>query len=192
MAIPSCWRYAPGMEAAEITEFSKEMREAGEKSLTHVSLVISVLAVLVALVTVFGHREHTEAVLAQARASDQWNEYQARRIRQAQIGLTADLLVLQPAATGAGVQQKLQQYKDQQAKFQEQLDDDSREARAKEAEVALAERRAARFDLGEALLQIGVVLASITLLTRQWRYVMVALTLGLAGVLAAVSALLVH
>ncbi len=180
------------MEPEEIAEFSKEMREAGEKSLTHVSLIISVLAVMVAMITVLGHREHTEAVLAQARASDQWNEYQARRIRQYQIGLTADLLTAQAGANKAAIQPKLDDYKGRQAKFQKQLDDDSREARGREAEVDVAEKRASRFDLGEALLQIGVVLASITLLTRLWRYVIVALTLGLVGIAAAASAFLIH
>ena len=180
------------MEPEEIAEFSKEMREAGETSLTHVSLIISVLAVMVAMVTVLGHREHTEAVLAQARASDQWNEYQARRIRQSQVGLTADLLASQAGLDTMAVQKKLDEYKARQAKFQEQLNDDSREARSKEAEVRIAERRAGRFDLGEALLQIGVVLASITLLTRHWRYVIVALLLGFGGLAAAASAMLVR
>ncbi len=180
------------MEPEEIAEFSQEMREAGEKSLTHVSLIISVLAVLVAMVTVLGHREHTEAVLAQARASDQWNQYQARRIRQSAIGLAADLLSVQPAADEAALKSKLEDYKERQAKFQEQLKDDSRDAREKEAEVTRAERRAARFDVGEALLQIGVVLASITLLTRRWLYVLLALTLGAVGLIAAASALAIR
>lgn len=180
------------MEAGEIAEFSKEMREAGETSLTHVSLIISVLAVLVAMVTVLGHREHTEAVLAQARASDQWNEYQARRIRQTAIGLSADMLQVQPGSNEAAVQALLMGYKKRMVRFQEQLDEDSRQAREREAEVTHAERRAARFDLGEALLQIGVVLASITLLTRRWFYVLLALSLGATGLIAAASALLIH
>ncbi len=180
------------MEADEIAEFTREMREAGEQSLTHVSLIISVLAVLVAMITVLGHREHTEAVLAQARASDQWNEYQARRIRQSQIDLTADVLALQPSTDTAAVEAKLQQYRQRQTKVQAQLEEDSHEARQLEAEVGLAEKRAGRFDLGEALLQIGVVLASITLLTKRWLYVLLAMALGSGGVLAAASALLLH
>ena len=180
------------MEAGEIAEFTKEMREAGEQSLTHVSLIISVLAVLVAMVTVLGHREHTEAVLSQARASDQWNEYQARRIRQSQVNLTADMLALQPSTDAAAVQAKLREYSQRQAKVQAQLEEDSREAHGFEVEVALAERRAGRFDLGEALLQIGVVLASITLLTRRRLYVLLAMALGLGGLLAAASALLLR
>ena len=168
------------------------MREAGEKSLTHVSLIISVLAVLVAMVTVLGHREHTEAVLAQARASDQWNEYQARRIRQTAISLNEDLLQAQPAPSQGAVQTLLAAYKKRVAGLQEQLDEDSHRAHDREAEVDRSERRAARFDLGEALLQIGVVLASITLLTRRWFYVLVALALGAGGLIAAASALLIH
>ena len=180
------------MEAGEIAEFSKEMKEAGESSLTHVSLIISVLAVLVAMVTVLGHREHTEAVLAQARASDQWNEYQARRIRQTEVALATDLLTLQPSANDNAVQTKLGQYRARQEKVADQLKEDSQAAREKEAEVSTAERRAARFDLGEALLQIGVVLASITLLTKRSFYVLVALALGLTGLIAAASAMFVH
>ncbi len=182
----------PSMEAGEIAEFTKEMHEAGEQSLTHVSLIISVLAVLVAMVTVLGHREHTEAVLAQARASDQWNQYQARRIRQSQVNLTADMLSLQPNRDVAAVQAKLQDYRQRQTKVQAQLDEDSREAHGIEAEVAVAEKRAGRFDLGEALLQIGVVLASITLLTKRSLYVVIALALGIGGLAAAASALLVR
>ena len=55
------------------------MKEGGEESLTSISLAISILAVLVAMVTVLGHRAHTEAVLLQARSGDQWNLYAPRR-----------------------------------------------------------------------------------------------------------------
>ena len=54
---------------------------------------MSILAVLVAITTLLGHRCSTEAVLAQARASDQWNEYQAKRILPERHDLlAADLL----------------------------------------------------------------------------------------------------
>ncbi len=180
------------MEPEEISAFAKDMREAGEASLTRVSLIISVLAVLVALVTVLSHREHTEAVLSQARASDRWSEYQGRRIRQAQLGLAADMLGFQAPSNAPQLQQKLQQYKAAQLRAQGELDEDTHEAKALEAEVGTAERKAARLDLGEALLQISVVLASITLITRRWWYVLVALALASTGILAAAAALLVR
>ena len=168
------------------------MREAGESSMTHVSLIIAVLAVLVAMVTVLGHREHTEAVLMQSRAADQWNEYQAHKIRLQQVTVAEDLLSLEPAGNSAAVQSKLAEYKSHTGKWQTELDSDSEKARDFEAEVTTSEKKAARFDLGEALLQIAVVLASITLLTRSQLYVMGALLLGVVGLAIAGSALLAH
>ena len=173
-------------------EFSKGMQEAGEASMKRVSLIIGVLAVLVAMVTVLSHREHTEAVLSQARASDQWGEYQGRRIRQAELGLAADMLSLQPGISPAVLQPKLDQYKAPQERAQRELEEDTAEAKRLEAEVRVAEQRAARFDLGEALLQIAVVLASITLLTRRWLYVLSAIALGSIGILAAATALMIR
>jgi len=157
-----------------------------------VSLMISILAVLVAMVTVLGHRTHTEAILSQTRAADQWNEYQAKKIRLGQVSAAADLLALQPSSNDAAVQKKLNEYKQHMLKWNDDLTDESKEATSLEAEVKLAETRADRYDLGEALLQIAVVLSSITLLTRQRAYFFMGLTLGLLGLLTAGAALLVH
>ena len=80
------------MEADEVQELEEQAEKARENSLRPVSFTMSVLAVLVAVTTVLGHRTHTEAVLEQARASDQWNLYQAKKIRQYNTELTVDLL----------------------------------------------------------------------------------------------------
>jgi hypothetical protein len=179
------------MEPSEIHEFSETLKEGAERSLTNVSLTIAVLAVLLALVTVLGHREHTEAVLQQTRAADQWNEYQARKLRVQQTQIAVDLLSLEPSANAAATQAKLTGYKAQIAKWQPEVDQDSEKARELEVDVDRAEHRAARFDLGEALLQIAIVLASITLLTRHHRYVVAGGLLAIAGVVIAASAFLV-
>ena len=87
------------MEPTEIHEFSEHLKEASElggESLKSISLAISILAVLVAMVTVLGHRTHTEAVLMQSRAGDQWNEYQAKKIRMDNLSVTVDLIGTQP------------------------------------------------------------------------------------------------
>src|ERR1700674_68543 len=57
-----------------------------------VSLTISILAVLVAAVTLLGHRAHTEELLLQTRATDQWAYYQAKNIRLHEMQGIADLL----------------------------------------------------------------------------------------------------
>lgn len=167
-------------------EFSKQMKEAGEgESLTSISLGISVLAVLVAMVTVLGHRTHTEAVLMQGRATDQWNEYQAKKIREDNLAVVVDTLSLGPSSGAAAA--KITDYKAHIEKWKTELTEGQEKAREFEAEVTRAERKADRFDLGEALLQIAVVLCSVTLFTRKRAYFLFGLSLGVAGLLVAAS-----
>jgi hypothetical protein len=141
---------------------------------------------------VLGHREHTEAVLLQSRAGDMWQQYQSRKVRQQEVQDSSDLLSIEPFADTTPVKAKLAYYKTQLDKWQGQLDDESKKARDLQDEVNKAEAMAGRFDLGEALLQIAVVLASITLLTRHQRYVVVGSVLGVAGIVVTVSAYLLH
>jgi hypothetical protein len=180
------------MEPTEMQEFSKQMKEGGEESLASISLAISILAVLVAMVTVLGHRSHTEAVLMQSRAGDQWNEYQAKKIRQDNLSVVVDQMTLQPSSDPKATAAKLAEYKAHIAKWNTDLAEEQAQAREFEAEVKHAEAQAGRFDLGEALLQISVVLSSITLFTRRRSYFAGGLGLGVVGAVVAASAWLVH
>jgi len=64
------------MEANEAQELKEQAEHVEkDKSMRPVAFSMSVLAVMVAVTTVMGHRTHTEAVLNQAKASDTWNEY---------------------------------------------------------------------------------------------------------------------
>jgi hypothetical protein len=183
------------MEPNEIQEFSEHLKEANEEkgeSLTNISLAISILAVLVAMVTVLGHRSHTEAVLQQARASDMWNEYQAKKIRSDNTQVAIDLLQLQPSSNQERVEKKVEEYRAHMEKWKEDLAEEQKQAREFEADVTRAEAHASRFDLGEALLQISVVLCSVTLFTRRKLYFYLGLGIGAVGVVFAVAALMLH
>jgi len=173
-------------------EFSKQMKEGGEESLTTISLAISILAVLVAMVTVLGHRTHTEAVLMQSRANDQWSLYQAKKIRQDNLLVVIDEMSLMPTTDAKATAAKLAEYKAHIAKWNGDLSEAQDKAREFESEVAKAEGRAGRFDLGEALLQIAVVLSSITLFTRRRSFFVGGVGLGVLGLVIAASAWLVR
>jgi len=181
------------MEADEVQEFANQMKESGEggESLKTISLGISILAVLVAMVTVLGHRSHTEAVLMQSRAGDQWNEYQAKKIRMDNLSVDVDLLALQPSSNPAAVAAKTKEYTAHIEKWKTDLAEEQEKAHDFEKEVTHAEAQAARYDLGEALLQISVVLCSITLFTRKRAYFLLGLSLGVTGILVAASALFI-
>ena len=178
----------------EVTE-ANELREhhehaAHDTSMRPVALTMAILAVLVAVTTLLGHRASTESVLAQARASDNWAEYQAKRIRQYDTSLTVDLLSAMPAADKAAADKLKAKYAEHTAQWDNDLKEGSAKAKEQEAEGRLAERRADRFDLGEAMLEIGLVITSITLLTSKRVYALLGGAFGLVGVLSAISAFL--
>jgi uncharacterized protein (DUF362 family) len=58
--------------------------------------------------------------------------------------------------------------------------------------VEKAEARADRFDLAEALLEIGLVITSVTLLTHSRVYWYLGIVFSAAGVVSAVSAYFLH
>ena len=78
-------------EAQELQEHAEHV--AHEATLRPVAFTMSVLAVLVAVTTVLGHRTHTEAVLDQNKATDQWNYYQAHKIRSNDTMLASDRIL---------------------------------------------------------------------------------------------------
>jgi len=178
------------MEANEAQEL-QEQAEHGEKesALRPVAFTMSVLAVLVAVTTVLGHRTHTEAVLDQNKATDQWNEYQAHKMRSNDTGLAYDLLSVVTIQDKAAAAKIAKSYSDHQAKWADETKDDKEKAEALESKVEYAEARADRFDFGEAFLEIGLVISSVTLLTRSRVYWYLGIVASAVGIASAVSAL---
>lgn len=179
------------MEANEAQELQEQAEHAEHaKSLRPVALTMTVLAVLVAIVTVLGHRTHTEAILRQNQATDQWNYYQAHKIRDNDTRLAGDLLSVITLADKEGAAKLAKGYADHEAKWTEDLKEEQDKAEGLEKAVEQAEARADRFDLGEALLEIGLVITSVTLLTRTRAYWYIGLGFSVIGIVAAVMGVL--
>jgi hypothetical protein len=178
------------MEANEAGELQEHAEHgAHEPSMRPVAFTMSVLAVLVAVVTVLGHRTHTAAVLYQAKASDQWNFYQAKNIRATISDRASGLLSVTNAVDKDKAHKLAKDWADKQAKWAGDLKDEEEKARQLEEKVEQAEARATRYDLGEALLEIALVTASITLLTRNRLYWVLGLAFGAAGIVSTISGL---
>jgi Domain of unknown function (DUF4337) len=76
--------------------------------------------------------------------------------------------------------------------YQSDKEDISKEAKDLEAERDLASRRADRFDGGEAFLEIGLVICSITLLTKRKGFWIAGLLLAAGGIVLAATGLFLH
>ena len=181
------------MEANEAHELQEHAEHgAHESAMRPVAFTMSVLAVLVAITTVLGHRAHTDAVLNQNKATDQWNYYQAHKIRASDTALAANLLSVMNAANKDAAGKIAKSYAAHEAKWAGDLKEEQQKAEALEAKVEQAEARAGRFDLAEALLEIGLVVTSVTLLTRSPVYWYFGMFFSFGGIVSAVSALLLR
>ena len=174
------------MEANEVGELKEQAEKGGESAMRPVAFFMSVVAVLVAVTTVLGHRTHTDAVLSQAKASDKWNEYQAIKIRSSDLQASQKLLSDLTVADKDRAAKDAKDFADHQSKWAEDLPNLKKEAEELEADVRLAEHRADFYDFGEALLEIGLVVSSVTLLTRSKIYWYLGIVASIVGVVAAV------
>lgn len=181
------------MSADELHELQESAEHgAHHPSMAPVSLTMAVLAVLVAVVSLLGHRAHTEEVVLQSQANDQWSYYQAKDIRlhidQELVGEAGFLAVQDPA--------KASEWRDSNQKeidkYQKQKDDTQEKARELENETKLERDRANRFDLGEVFLEIGLVVTSITLLSGRRMFWQTGMVLGVVGLVIACTAPFVH
>src|SRR5437763_16099599 len=67
-----------------------------------VGILAAVLAVFLAIVTIESHRAHTEGILLKTEANDQWNFYQAERLKLHNLEVGEGLIsVLAPTGEGA-------------------------------------------------------------------------------------------
>ena len=149
-----------------------------DRSLQLPTFTMAVLAVLVAVVSLLGHRSSTEEVLLQSKATDTWAEFQAKSIRQngaRQLSAVIDALEVKDSAKA---EQAKAQFEQQSERYDKEKDELEKEARKLEQEVQAEQRRADRFDLGEALLEIALVITSITLLTKRRIFWQLGLFLG--------------
>src|SRR5207248_9935444 len=80
------------MEPRELLETSERVHAAGER---RIGVTMAGVAAGLALVTLMGHRLHTEEVVLQTQAADSWAYYQAKNTRSQMYGADAKLVELQ-------------------------------------------------------------------------------------------------
>jgi hypothetical protein len=130
-----------------------------------VGVQASIIAVVLAVVTILSHREHNSAVLMKAAANDTWQRYQSTRVKLHSLEVGEDLV--SSLATNERAAAKLAEYAKAKTKYEQQSEELQKEARHAEEEGEGIERRALYFDFGEGLLEIGLVLSSLYFIARR-------------------------
>src|SRR5271157_1005284 len=131
-------------------ELPESHEEHGDNPfLIPVSVTIAILAVLVATVTLLGHRAHTEELLLQTQATDQWSYYQAKNMRRNNLEALDEVLTALENTKEERAGEVRKHFHEEIDKYKDQQKDIQTEAKDFEAERDKASHRANRFDLGE-------------------------------------------
>ncbi len=146
-----------------------------------VSLTMAILAVVVATVSLLGHRAHTEEVMLETKTTDQWAYYQAKNVRRHIDELFVDLVSAGALPGSPAVNQLEQKYGAEAKRYGDDQTAVEKDARNLERETQEASRLADRYDLSEVFLEVALVITSITLLSGKRIFWYLGLGFGVIG-----------
>ncbi len=152
----------------------EELREHAENAFSRrVALTTAIYAVALAIAALGGNNAMKEMLLAQQLSSDQWAFYQAKVIREHQYRgqkLVLETQLAEPSPSRGAERAKLAalaaKFAEEEKRYNTEKREIEREAKKLEAERDRHRNRDPYFDFAEVFLQIAIVTASVSILSR--------------------------
>lgn len=174
----------PALEAHEHAEHAEHAAHAHDPFIARVSITVAFLAVMAAtagsLETVEGGRAITsssEAVLAQNKATDAWNEYQADSLKRHLYQIAADT----GGAHADAYRKTAAQDEKEQGRLRTVAEGDEKDRDALMGDSARHEARHHWLTGSATLIEIGIALSTIAIITRRRLFWLAALGMGAVG-----------
>ena len=190
------------MEANDAAELM-DQEKTNDRFKQRAAILISVLAMLLAITSLGGNNATKEAATSNVLAANFYNFYQAKNVRQTAIMLSADQIELAvlndqsiPEDAKAALRKKVEDYRKTVARYESEPEtsEGKKELLAKAKEHETRRDRALRqdpyFDYAQALLQIAIVLISVSIISELGWLVAAGGVLGVAGALLMVNGFL--
>lgn len=173
-----------------------ELRDLKEKTFTRrVALVTALFAVMLAITALGGNNAMKAMMLAQQQASNQWAFYQAKVIREhlyrnetfrLQLELLSDKASMKPEVRKE-LEAAISRVKEEEQRYGREKREIEQEAKALERERDMNMAKDPYFDYAEVLLQIALVMASISILSSSRRIFFFALAAAICGTILCVN-----
>lgn len=183
-------------EAAELMDADKESDRFKQRA----AVVIAIFAMVLAITALGGSNAGKEAVNNNVLASNYFNFFQAKNMRQTALILAADQVELAwlsdaavPDAAKETLRKKLDQYRKTVARYESEPETSEGKkellarARDYEAKRDHALRQDPYFDYAEALLQIAIVLISVAIIANLAWLAFLGGAIGLVGSLLTIN-----
>jgi len=178
----------PALEAHEHSEHAEHAAHERDPFISRVTITVAVLAVMAAaagsLETVEGGLAITassEAVLSQDRATDTWNEYQADSLKRHMYSIAAD----QGGANADKFRETAKEQAEKQPEIKKRAEENEAERDRLVRESAQHERRHHWLTGAATLVEIGIALSTVAIITKRRPFWLGAVGLGLVGLVLA-------
>lgn len=177
----------------------EELEEIKGKAFTkRVALTTAIFAVILAITSLGGNNAMKEMILAQQQASDQWAYYQAKVIREhlyrsQRMRLEADLLEMggsMKLETRRQLESMLKKMAEEEARYRTEKKEIEQEAKKLEHERDVNRNKDPYFDYAEVLLQIAIVMASISIISASRQIFYFAIASAFIGSILALNGFL--
>ena len=171
---------------------AEELEELRAKAFTRkVALTTAVYAVALAITALGGSNAMKEMLLAQQQSSDQWAFYQAKVVREHQYRIMRLHLETELAERGATMAPEawqkyaalLTQATEEEKRYNTEKKDIETAAKKLEHERDVNRDKDPYFDFAEVLLQIAIVMSSISILSTSRPMFLLSLLLAICGTL---------
>ncbi len=170
----------------------EELKEKAERSFSRrVALVTAIYAVVLAIASLGGNNAMKEMLLAQQQSSDQWAFYQAKVIREHQYRAQRMRLEVELAERGPAMKPEVRQrheellkkFAEEEKRYNAEKKDIEKDAKKLEHERDRHREKDPYFEYAEVLLQIAIVMASVSILSTSRPIFVFSLALALGGAL---------
>jgi hypothetical protein len=168
----------------------------GNRSAKLIGLLISVLALFLAVSEMLGKSAQTHALALNIEASDTWNFFQAKTIRQTMLRTNMESVKLQADVSKPEVEKQMSAWQATIDRWEsEPSTNEGRKELIKKAKEIEAKRdgyleQYHAYEFASLLIQLGIVLSSVTLLTSIMWFSAGSIGLGLAGLAVLVGSYL--
>jgi len=168
----------------------EELEEIRNKGFTRrVAITTAVYAVMLAIAALGGNNAMKDMLLAQQQASDQWAFYQAKVIREHEYRIQQKRLEVELAERGPGMAPEARQryealladFTTETKRYNTEKKDIEKDAKKLEHERDVNRQRDPYFDFAEVLLQIAIVMSSVSILSSSRLMYGLSLILALGG-----------
>lgn len=175
------------MNPEEMKEVAEHAHEKGEK---RIGLTMAIVAVLLAIATLLGHRAHTEEVVLQGDRNTEWVNFDTKRMQRTLHEDFAELAASFPNSEKAADKFKEKAKIEREgeaakngAPARDGTDKIRERAQELDAEMKVVQHRANFYDSAELFLEISIVLCSIALLAGTklfWQLSFITTIIGVA------------